>query len=856
MVRRGAFSRLSGGFCRWRILRAPSLIVFALLLAAGMNAAAQGQGISADASVPDAALSSGAWQQVTVLCPDFADYFDRGINDEYRGCGYELLLAVAQQARWQLRIVNIEDGAAAPADLSFLRLKIGGSEKPEARAAREILRANGCRYSVRASQGHDALIAAWEAAIIRLNAQDPNFEQRLYEKFYENSGESAAQFTQEERAFIHQARPVLVSYDPAWYPLSYRNAKGQFSGAICEMYRRLAEKTGLFFEFRPSDSFTDALAAFASGQTQIMAELPYDFVWAEKHHACLTPPFTSVTVLAAYSPAGSGQLVALPPSYYLQYFSTTIRGDDYSYINLPTINECLDSVCSGKASLTLLNSYQVEFYRGMSRYRQLRYKVLPGYEYGLSIAVSKSANPLLLSIITKGLKAIGTNEINTILRETSADIIESRSVLDIIYSNPLAAVIVFSLAGFLFAAAIGGLLYATALKRKNRQLSEAMNAKSAFLSNMSHDMRTPLNGIIGFTGLALESDDPGQIHNYLEKIKVSGDLLKELITDTLDISRIESGKYILKPEPICVRDLFEEVLVPIRSNAADKKVNLDIDLGGLDSGWVSIDALSARKIILNLLSNAVKFTPAGGKVQLLLSRPEPSGGKFNCCLAVRDTGIGISKDFQSRLFEPFSQENRSSSATGTGLGLSIVKRLVTLMGGTISVQSEPGRGTEFTVLLPVKTVAPPAERRQHHAVDTAAFRGRKLLVCEDNKLNLEIAKTLLEQQGLVVDCAENGALGLRKFQQSPPGSYFAILMDLRMPVMDGYAATAAIRHSAVPEAAAIPIIAMTADAYSDDIQRCLAAGMNGHIPKPIDPENLFRMLAELPDQKTGQQAAL
>lgn len=823
-------------------------------------------------------LSPGEAQElrpVSVLCPDFENFFSRSRDGEYHGYGYELLLAAAQEARWKVNIcgtpplpaqaaesagpAEAAGSAVSAPDIHFTRRRIGEKAPGTSPGRRILISAGGYSYSIETEESEAGLLAAWDSAMQALTSGDIYFFQRLYQKFYGESDESPVLLTEKEKAYIRGAGTVLVSYDPAWFPLSYRGRNGQFAGSIRGIYGRISERTGLRFDFRGTDTYTDALRDFKSGRTQLMAELPYDFAWAEKHHANITPPFTTLTILAACRSSGpTGSRAALPSGYYQQYLSSTIRSDNYSFVNFPTIEGCLNATLSGRADFTLLNLYQVEYYRGTARYHGMFYKVLPGYEYDLAIAVSQSADPRLLSIISKALRSIGSNEINSILRESSADSLKSRSLLDIIYANPMMALVLFSLCGFLVAAAIGGMLYASVLKRKNMQLSEAMKAKSTFLSNMSHDMRTPLNGILGFTSLALDADNREEARGYLEKIMISGNLLKDLITDTLDISRIESGKYLLAPEPVKVHDLLEEVLVPIRSAAEARKIKLVVDEGGLDSLWVNIGVLSARKILLNLLSNAVKFTPENGTVQLLLSRLDPPAGRYNCRVVVSDTGMGISKAFLPYLFEPFSQERHSATTTGTGLGLSIVKRLVGLMGGTISVESEQNRGSVFTVLLPVSAIQPPPEE-SHAGPDIPAFRGRRLLLCEDNALNREIAEALLGKEGFEVDCAEDGRAGLEKFRQSIPGFYSAVLMDLRMPVMDGYAATAAIRALDRADAASIPIIAMTADAYSEDIRRCLSSGMNGHVSKPVNAHVLIaeiaRCMGQISSDMSGKPGA-
>jgi|GEM_PF-285215 len=380
-------------------------------------------------------------------------------------------------------------------------------------------------------------------------------------------------------------------------------------------------------------------------------------------------------------------------------------------------------------------------------------------------------------------------------------------------------------------------------KKLRQEATKANQTKSQFLSNVSHDMRTPLNGIMGFTALALESTDINEIKDFLEKIRASGFFLTSLINDTLDISKIESGKYELHPMPIDDKVAVEAVLLSAKTNADTKGVRFVVDDTEAWHGYVLLDQLAVQKVLLNLLSNAVKFTPKGGTVTLKRIALNPPQNGYNCKIIVSDTGIGVSPDFLPKMFEPFTQEHPADAqhVTGTGLGLSIVKRLVTLMGGSISAESIQGKGTTFTWLCNFSHTVKPVQKLCV-SCEKMSLAGKHVLMCEDNALNREIAQRILEKQGVTVTGAENGKEGVEKFLSAKPGTYDLILMDVMMPVMDGIATTKAIRESKNPQAMIIPIIAMTANAYDEDIKRCLDAGMNAHLSKPIDPEKLFETM--------------
>ena len=377
------------------------------------------------------------------------------------------------------------------------------------------------------------------------------------------------------------------------------------------------------------------------------------------------------------------------------------------------------------------------------------------------------------------------------------------------------------------------------------EADRANEAKSTFLSSMSHDLRTPLNGVIGFTGLALKETDPEKKQAYLQKIDSSGKLLLDLVNDTLELSRIESGKAVLEPEAVLPGELIPAVVTALRPSAQLKGIILTETYPPDKTLPVWCDKLKVQKIVLNLLSNAIKYTPEGGSVAVSLSMDAQQD--FGWSLCVEDNGIGMSEEFMERMFEPFAQEKRSESlkTPGTGLGLAIVKRYVDLMGGRINVVSRLHKGTRWVVSLPICEV--PAGKAQMPEPETAlrSFAGKRVLLCEDNYMNTEIAKMLLKEQGVQVDAAENGALGAEQFAASAVGYYDAVLMDLRMPVMDGNTAARKIRAMSRADAKSVPIIAMTADAFEESVRESQAAGMNGYVTKPVEPEKLFRTLAEL-----------
>jgi signal transduction histidine kinase/ActR/RegA family two-component response regulator len=398
-------------------------------------------------------------------------------------------------------------------------------------------------------------------------------------------------------------------------------------------------------------------------------------------------------------------------------------------------------------------------------------------------------------------------------------------------------------------------LEAQLVEEKNlREQADAANkAKSEFLSRMSHDIRTPLNGIIGMTYLAQEDPhNPKKTSDALRKIDSSSKFLLGLVNDVLDMSKAESGKIELHPEPYDSADFFDYLDSVILPLCKEKSLSFVVDAQPIKTYLPLVDPLRINQVFFNLLSNAVKFTPAGGTITYYLRENlSPDAKNMTLIGEVRDTGIGMSPEFLRVLFDPFTQENRkdTSEVRGTGLGLAIVKKMMDLMNGTISVQSKVGKGSTFHLEASfpcVPTASIEAKKAKNKpAFDSGALKGRHILLCEDHPLNQEIARRILEEQGMIVTIAEDGREGLKLFQGSSRGYFDAILMDIRMPVMDGFEAAKAIRALHRSDAKNVPILAMTADAFEEDVEKCREAGMNGHMAKPVNPAKLYATLSEL-----------
>ena len=396
--------------------------------------------------------------------------------------------------------------------------------------------------------------------------------------------------------------------------------------------------------------------------------------------------------------------------------------------------------------------------------------------------------------------------------------------------------------------------YLTILEAKNKELQQAVAqaekanaAKSSFLSRMSHDIRTPLNGILGLIKIDEgHFDDPALIRANHEKMETSANHLLSLINDVLQMSKLEDGEAVLAHERMDLNRLLAEIQTIIQQRAEEAGITMDFDPRSdkVSFPYIYGSPVHTRQIFLNIYTNCIKYNQPGGSIHTLFQCVRSDARTVTYRWTITDTGIGMSQAFLDHIFEPFTQEHNDARSVyhGAGLGMSIVKSLLEQMQGTIEVSSRENAGSTFVITIPFEIA--PAPVPETKAKTTVSIRGLRLLMAEDNTLNAEIAKTLLEDAGATVTVAEDGSQALHLFQANPQGSFDAILMDVMMPKMDGLQATHAIRGLDRPDAKTIPIIAMTANAFAEDAQKCLDAGMNAHLAKPIDMDKLKRILRE------------
>ena len=382
---------------------------------------------------------------------------------------------------------------------------------------------------------------------------------------------------------------------------------------------------------------------------------------------------------------------------------------------------------------------------------------------------------------------------------------------------------------------------------------EANRSKSSFLANMSHDIRTPMNAIIGMTSLIrYDAGDKGKVIEYADKIDISSQHLLGIINNVLDMSKIEAGKTVFKYSDFSIVDFIQELDTIFHSQIYEKQQTFTITKENIRHEWVSGDRVHLMQIFSNLLSNAIKYTQEGGEIQFLVEEYETKSRAYaRYRFLVSDNGMGMSADFKNTIFDAFTREESSmtNKIQGTGLGMAITKNLVEAMGGTIDVESEPGQGSCFEILMDLKTAEDQSVSLIPHTEkdepEGNILQGMRFLCSEDNEINAEILTELLKIEGAECTICENGEEILKTFEQSAPGDYDMILMDVQMPVMNGYEATKAIRRSSHELAKKIPIIAMTANAFSEDIQHSLAAGMNAHVSKPVEMKVLEKTIRSI-----------
>ncbi len=719
-------------------------------------------------------------------------------------------------------------------------------------------------YVVR--KGNTALLNQVNDGLSKLAKAEPQYQDTLYQKYYKNSTGRSVQFTRDEQAYIDDSiKKQKVYYaviNPNRKPLSYYE-NNKMKGLLLDIAKEIFFRTGLNIQVLVLDSREKYYYKIKDKSVDIICDYTGNANRAERNNLVLLDSYYNSTVsrLTRRDYDGVGKRCAVVGST----ISGWLQGQGYDFVYEKSVEDCGKAVKNGTADFMFSYTKCIQNMVYDDATNSLMALSESDQSTNFGMAVTSAQDSLLCSILQKSMASITAKDISGMSEAYTYYDSNNASMESIIYRNPVA----FGAVIFLFAALVFGIVILfLVLRRKSaeaksaRMLKQALHTseiatkeKNDFYARMSHDMRTPMNGILGISALSVGETSPQVLQENMKKIHDSGTYLLGLINDTLNLQRIESGKLTLAPTVVSVKDFMTGSMEIVMEMAKEKGVEFRIIKNNADlNGYVRMDAMRMKQIFINLLSNAIKFTPAGGTVELAFKVLGRDGNIVHDRLTVADTGIGMSRDFiEHKIFHPFSQEHNAmtDSYAGSGLGLSIVKRLIDMMGATIAVESELGVGTKITIDIDFEcvdekdVVKVATHQKESKEAVMEKLQGKQVLMAEDQALNAEIATRLLEKAGCEVVWVKNGLECVKTFTQSAAGQFHIILMDIRMPIMDGLAATQAIRASSHPNAKSIPIVAMTANAYESDVKKSLAAGMNAHLAKPINPQTIYETIAEV-----------
>jgi len=706
-----------------------------------------------------------------------------------------------------------------------------------------------------------------DGAVDRMMISDPSFSSDIYEKYLGAASGEVPVLTTAEKEYLANKKTIKVAlaYDDA--PYSYLNSNNSMGGIIPELFNKYADIIPVKFEYIPVKSQQEAITYVQQGRADLVGRFCYDIFAGEDNGLRVTNAYTTIN-MARIKKHGAGevQVVGILEDDTLTAFMNVENQTGFQHIRIQTyatVAKCFRALDTGKIDAMYCSISTATYLMGQNKADDYSVNTLSEFTHGICAAASDDEDTRLLDIMNKCIRYTDVGVVDEIIMSNvNKNETTLKSFINNIPNSYLTSILMAMLAILLIL--IAALISMIKHRKEEKKLAEereetqrlqavlsaneqANEARAAFLSTVSHDMRTPLNGIIGFTDLAMESQNKSETGDYLQKIKYSSGLLLDLINDTLDIAKIQNGKYILNLTEVKMGEMLETVEIPVRAAAERKGVEFVMTKADISDDIIKADRTNVQKILLNLLSNAVKFTHRGGNVEFSVTRLDAGEEIRRYRFRIRDTGVGISSEFIPKIYEPFAQESvrDPGSETGTGLGLSIVKQLVDMMDGTIDVASTPGKGTEFVIELafPVAHSAAVETQTADSIVSDVDLSGMRIMICEDNRLNMEIISALLKKKGAAVIWAKNGEEGVELFLGSKPESIDLILMDIRMPVMGGIEAAQKIRALNRKDAETVPIIAVTADAYEIDKEKCMTVGMNGHLVKPVDPERLYAIIA-------------
>lgn len=716
-------------------------------------------------------------------------------------------------------------------------------------------------YYIVTNPGNKEVLDGLNMALERILDANPNFAAERYAVNFPDRLVNI-QLSDRDLEYVNERKTITVAVPENWYPLYCKETPlKNHTGIMADVLDEIKSFTGLRFSYVYAKNYADAIRLIQQGDADILGFFLEDENDAAQLGLALSASYVSANNIIVRNKACSypapGLVGALVEN---QRLPSGISVEKIRFY--PSIKEALFAVNNGEADFIYGLSSRME--QDILRYHftNLAPVTLVNDQSTISFALPIPVDPDLLTILNKAINNLSESE-RTVIRNRNLESIgvSEFSLTDFIYANPLQFMfIVMFVLSVLFTAlllAIGARMKATVIQGNLKRAEAANLAKSEFLSRMSHEIRTPMNGIVGMSTIAMQNiDNTDKIKDCLEKVIMSSKHLLALINDVLDMSKIESGKVELRHESFNFRAFLQDFENLYGEQAKSKGISYETVLASDLEVQIIGDSLRLNQVLSNLLSNALKFTPAKGIIKLRVSKTGEDQENVYLRFEVIDTGCGIAEENYDKIFESFKQENVDVTYKygGTGLGLSIVKRFTQLMGGGIHVTSVQGSGSTFTVDLPFGKIKESGKPTRFSDIDGRSdlardcyvidydFKGKRILLVEDNELNREIAEELIGATGASVESAEDGVQAVKKFKESAEGYYDLILMDVQMPHMDGYEATRCIRALGRSDAQKVPIFAMTANAFAEDVQKSREAGMNAHISKPLNIRAVYKQM--------------
>ena len=715
-----------------------------------------------------------------------------------------------------------------------------------------------------------------DRAMRQLDQDSPFFKADLYKKYF--SLDYSQILTGEEKSWLEEHGSIRIGFlnnAPAVFSMDEEN--GKLGGALTEYIsyaKDCLKNQTLEFDMQAYDNYDEMLQALQDHKIDMIFYASRNPDFAEEKGYALTNTAWTYSLMAVTDEKSFNEneayTVAVPKDKEALKQHIIFSYPQWKLVYYDSVADATDMVVHEKADCFLMgNSLALKYDNHQD------FKSIPLTKTMEACFAVRGGEASLLSILNKTLKTMPSDMLTSTLAIYDSTP-EKVTFYDFVKDNLLTFL---ATTGFFSLGIIGIILMLLRKARKAeavaklaandtqklndkleialKKAEDASLAKTNFLNNMSHDIRTPMNVILGYNQLMKEDMTDSKLLDYQKKIEQSGKLLLSIINNVLDMARIESGKMEIDENVERMDDILEEIDGVFASVAKEKNIQLRSEIY-VTHKKVVCDGTKVREILLNLVSNALKYTPDGGNVTIKVQElPGDKEGYIKIKTEVADTGIGMSKDYIPVMFDSFSRERSTTVGKigGTGLGMSIVKRLVDMMGGTIEVNSELGKGSSFTVILQHRLAEDSYYEKKSspkQVVSKKVLKGKRILLAEDNDLNAEITTTILENEGLLIDRAADGVQCVDQINQMPAGTYDLILMDIQMPNMDGYQATKLIRQFADEEKANIPIVAMTANAFEEDKREAIAVGMNGHIAKPIQVDRLLAILAETIGQQEKQ----